>query len=52
MQCSESVIVTDTKGALLDEAGPLLRQQGVRVINVDFTDMLDSYGYNPLDYIR
>lgn len=52
MQCNESVIVTDTKGALRDEVGPLLEKQGVRVINVDFTNMMSSYGYNPLDYIR
>lgn len=52
MQCSESVIVTDTKGSLFGEVGPLLEQSGYRVIHVDFTDMLESYGYNPLDYIR
>lgn len=52
MQCNESVIVTDTKGSLLGEVGPLLEKQGVRVINIDFTDMVESHGYNPLDYIR
>lgn len=52
MQCNESVIVTDTKNNLLSEVGPLLEKQGMRVINVDFTDMTGSYGYNPLDYIR
>ena len=52
MQCNESVIVTDTKGSLFSEVGPLLKENGYRVINVDFTDMLKSHGYNPLDYIR
>ena len=52
MQCNESVIVADTKGSLLGEVGPLLKKQGYRVINIDFTNMLSSYGYNPLDYIR
>ena len=52
MQCDGSVIVTDTKSSLLSEVGPLLKQNGYRVINVNFTDMLNSHGYNPLDYIR
>lgn len=52
MQCNESVIVADTKGSLRDEVGPLLEQKGYKVITVDFTDMMDSYGYNPLSCIR
>lgn len=52
MQCEESVIVADTKGSLIQEVGPLMRKKGYQVINIDFTDMLGSYGYNPLDYIR
>lgn len=52
MQCNESVIVTDTKGSLLSEVGPLLKKQGFQVINIDFTNMVNSCGYNPLDYIR
>ncbi len=52
MQCNESVIITDTKGSLLSEVGPLMEKNGFKVINIDFTDMLSSYGYNPLDYIR
>ena len=52
MQCNESVIVADTKGSLLSEVGPMLKAHGYKVINIDFTDMLNSYGYNPLDYIR
>ena len=52
MQCSESMIITDTKGALAGELAPLLRRHGFRVISIDFTDTLGSDGYNPLDYIR
>lgn len=52
MQCEESVIVADTKGSLIQEVGPLMAKRGFQVINIDFTDMLGSYGYNPLDYIR
>ena len=52
MQCEESVIVADTKGCLVQEVGPLMKKRGFQVINIDFTDMLGSYGYNPLDYIR
>jgi len=52
LQCNESVIVTDTKGSLIHEVGPALKRHGYEVINIDFTDMLGSYGYNPLDYIR
>lgn len=52
MQCEESVIVADTKGSLIQEVGPLMKKRGYQVINIDFTDMLGSYGYNPLDYIR
>ena len=42
MQCNESVIITDTKGSLLNEVGPLLKAHGYKVINIDFTDMLLS----------
>lgn len=52
LQCNESMIVADTKGSLIQEVGPVLKSHGYKVINIDFTDMLGSYGYNPLDYIR
>lgn len=52
LQCSESLVVADTKGSLIHEVGPVLKKHGYQVINIDFTDMLSSYGYNPLDYIR
>lgn len=52
LQCEESVIVADTKGNLIREVGGDMACRGYKVINIDFTDMLRSYGYNPLDYIR
>lgn len=52
LQGGESYIVTDTKGSLFSEVGPLLKKQGYRVINIDFCGMTGSCGYNPLDYIR
>lgn len=49
----ESVIVADTKGALLHEVGPEMARRGYRVLNIDFTDLdKSSLGYDPLDYIR
>lgn len=52
LQCSESMVVADTKGSLYSAFAPLLRRRGYRVLNLDFTDTLGSDGYNPLDYIR
>ncbi len=52
MQCNESIIVADTKGSLRKEIGPLLKKNGYQILNIDFTDTLQSYGYNPLDYVR
>ena len=53
MQCDHSVIVADTKGSLIHEVGPLLKEKGFEVVNIDFTDMAHSpCGYNPLAYIR
>lgn len=52
MQCNESLVITDTKGSLLSEVGPVLKNHGYRIINIDFTDVAGSYGYNPFDYIR
>lgn len=52
LQCNESMIVADTKGSLIQEVGPVLERRGYKVHNIDFTDMLGSCGYNPLDYIR
>lgn len=52
MQGNESMVIADTKGSLIREVGPLLKSRGYRVINMDFADLVHSYGYNPLDYIR
>lgn len=52
LQGGESYIVADPKGSLLSEVGPVLEQQGYRVMSIDFCDLSGSYGYNPLDYIR
>ena len=53
LQCVHSLIVADTKGSLIQEVGPVMAAHGFKVINLDFTDMLNNtWGYNPLDYIR
>lgn len=52
LQMNESAIVVDTKGSLRRELGPALVEGGYRVIDIDFTDMADSHGYNPFDSIR
>jgi len=52
LQCEESVIISDTKGSLFAEVGPDMKKRGYKVVNIDFTDMMGSYGYNPLDHIR
>lgn len=52
MQCNESMIITDPKGNLKKDLGGILRKEGYEVINIDFTNLETSYGYNPLDFIR
>ena len=52
LQGNESMIVADTKGTLCNELKQTLRRRGYKVVNIDFTDTLHSWGYNPLDYIR
>ncbi|MCH5174179.1 MAG: type IV secretory system conjugative DNA transfer family protein [Bacteroidales bacterium] len=54
LQCSESMIVADTKGALLGELGGVLKENGYQVLSVDFNDIgaASGSGYNPLDFIR
>lgn len=52
LQTTESVIVADTKGSLVHEVGPAMEKRGYKVIHIDFVDLLGSYGYNPLDYVR
>lgn len=52
LQCSESLIVADTKGSLLSEVGPALERSGYRILSLDFKDLDHACGYNPLDFIR
>ena len=48
-----SIIVADTKGALLQEVGPEMARRGYRVLHLDFSDLAESsLGYAPLDSIR
>ncbi len=51
MQCNESMIVADTKGNLFHEVGPLLEENGYRVLLIDLKTMNSNCRYNPLDYI-
>lgn len=51
LQDNGSVIIADTKGSLLQEVGGDMAARGYRIVNLDFTDLLGSHGYNPLDYI-
>lgn len=53
LQCSGSMVVTDTKGALCSDVGPVLAQEGYKVMEINLADCaLSPYGYNPLAYIR
>ena len=52
LQCNESMIVADPKGSLLDELGDILKENGYKVLNIDFSNVGAGTGYNPLDYIR
>lgn len=53
LQCNESMIVTDTKGALHGQVGGILVRHGYDVLNINLADCLSSpWGYNPLDYVR
>lgn len=52
LQCNESIIVADSKNSLRKKTENILKQEGYKIVNLDFTDCLLSEGYNPLDYIR
>lgn len=52
MQCNESMIIADTKGNLISEVGPVLINDGYKIIHMNFKDLSEAYGYNPLDFIR
>lgn len=53
LQMSESLIVTDTKGALHGQVGHILAHHGYDVQEINLADCLSSpCGYNPLEYVR
>lgn len=53
LQCNESIIVTDTKGALHGQVGHILAKHGYDVLEINLSDCLASpTGYNPLEYVR
>lgn len=53
LQCSESLVVADTKGSLIRQSGGILARDGYKVYEIRLTDCLSSpCGYNPLDCIR
>ncbi len=53
LQCSESMVITDTKGALCSDVGTALEQQGYKVVEINLADCDSSpCGYNPLACIR
>ena len=53
LQCTESLIVADTKGNLQDQVGPVLERNGYKVHRIDLKDLSRcSIGYNPMDYVR
>ncbi len=48
---SESIVVTDPKGELYDLTADIKRDQGYKVLNIDFLN-LKGNRYNPLDYVE
>lgn len=53
LQCSGSMVITDTKGALCAEVGPALRKRGYRLVELNLADCGNSpYGYDPLNGLR
>lgn len=53
LQCSESMVITDTKGALRQQVGAVLERNGYRIHEINLTDCrASSIGYNPLRCIR
>lgn len=53
LHTEESFLVTDTKGSLLEQVGPLLEARGMEVMELNFSDVARSpWGYDPLRFIR
>lgn len=53
MQCNESMVIADTKGALREQVGGVLEWNGYQICELNLTDCRAStVGYNPLKFIR
>ena len=53
LQCSGSMIITDTKGTLRLETGDVLEKEGYHVMEINLADpAASSCGYSPFDYMR
>ena len=53
LQCNESMIIADTKGALRQQVGGVLEWSGYQICELNLTDCRAStIGYNPLRFIR
>lgn len=51
LQCNDSMIIADTKGDLHLEMRPILEAKGYKVMSVNFSNLENSYAYNPFDFI-
>lgn len=53
LQCNESMVIADTKGALRQQVSGVLERSGYRIHEINLTDCRAStIGYNPLRCIR
>lgn len=52
MQCNESMVIADTKGALRKSLSKMLQANGFQIYHINFIECEKSDGYNPLIYIR
>src|SRR5690625_1481477 len=51
LQANESMIIADTKGDLKDKLSPYLKARGYEVRHINFKNIAQSDGYNPLDFV-
>jgi len=51
-ETENSIVVTDTKGEVYESTVAVKIKQGYKPYVINFTDMLHSNRYNPLDYIN
>ncbi|MBR2275006.1 MAG: type IV secretory system conjugative DNA transfer family protein, partial [Lachnospiraceae bacterium] len=52
LQCNESFIVIDTKGVLREQTEETLVKNGYEIQEINFTELKNSSGYNPMSFIR